>query len=145
MTIAGMEATLRLFRSQAKLREKHPVHKMFALPIDKIDSRAIKAMRYLKKQIPEAVEFFVVEGGSQVGSGSVPVQTIPTRLLKVKPKALSADSLARLLRHHQPAVFPRVQDDAVLLDFRTIQENEDSVVLDALLAALQKGSFHHGR
>jgi L-seryl-tRNA(Ser) seleniumtransferase len=137
MIIAGMEATLRLFRSQEKLKEKHPVHKMFALPVDKIDSRAKKAMRYLKKQIPEAAEFSVAEGGSQVGSGSVPVQTIPTRLLKVKPKALSAASLARLLRLYQPAVFPRVQDDAVLLDYRTIQEHEDKVVLDALLAALQ--------
>jgi L-seryl-tRNA(Ser) seleniumtransferase len=138
MTIAGMEATLRLFRSPEKLKERHPVHKMFALSITEIESRAKKVLRNLKKQIPEGVEFSVVEGGSQVGSGSVPVQTMPTKLLMVKPKALSTDSLARSLRNHQPPVFPRVQNDAVLLDFRTIQEQEDKVVLDALLAALKK-------
>jgi L-seryl-tRNA(Ser) seleniumtransferase len=139
MTIAGMEATLRLFRSQEKLKEKHPVYRMFALSVEEVESRARRAMRKLKKQIPEGVDFSVVEGGSQVGSGSVPVQTIPTRLLKVKPEALSAESLGRALRQHRPAVFPRVQHDAVLLDFRTIQEHEDKVVLDALLAVLQKG------
>lgn len=138
MTIAGMEATLRLFRSPERLKERHPVHKMFALSIADIESRAKKALRNLKKQIPDGVEFSVVEGGSQVGSGSVPVQTMPTKLLMVKPKSLSADSLARLLRHHRPPVFPRVQNDAVLLDFRTIQEQEDKVVLDALLAVLKK-------
>lgn len=114
------------------------MHKMFALSIADIESRAKKALRNLKKQIPDGVEFSVVEGGSQVGSGSVPVQTMPTKLLMVKPKSLSADSLARLLRHHRPPVFPRVQNDAVLLDFRTIQEQEDKVVLDALLAVLKK-------
>jgi len=139
MTIAGMEATLRLFRSPEKLKERHPVHKMFALSITEIESRAKKALRNLKKQIPRGVEFSVVDGGSQVGSGSVPVQTMPTKLLMVKPKALSVESLARSLRHHQPAVFPRVQNDAVLLDFRTIQEQEDKVVLDALIAVLKEG------
>ncbi|UCE41187.1 MAG: L-seryl-tRNA(Sec) selenium transferase [Candidatus Aminicenantes bacterium] len=139
MTIAGMEATLRLFRLPEKLKEKHPVHKMFALPIEKIESRAKKVMRSLMKQIPEGVEFSVVEGGSQVGSGSVPVQTIPTKLLMVKSKDLSADSLGRLLRYNQTPVFPRVQNDAVLLDVRTIQEEEDKVVLDALLFALKRG------
>lgn len=139
MTIAGMEATLKLFRSPELLREKHPVHRMLSLPVEKIESRAKRIMRSLKKQLTEGAEFFVVEGGSQVGSGSVPVQTIPTRLLMVKPKAFSADRLARLLRYHRPPVFPRVQNDAVLLDFRTIQPEEDKVVLDALLTVLRKG------
>jgi len=139
MTIAGMEATLRLFRSPEMLKKKHPVHRMFALPIAEIESRAKKVLRKLVKQIPEEGEFCIVEGGSQVGSGSVPVQTIPTKLLMVKPKTQSAESLARSLRHNQPAIFPRVQNDAVLLDFRTIQEGEDSLVLNALLSALKKG------
>jgi L-seryl-tRNA(Ser) seleniumtransferase len=138
MTIAGMEATLRLFRSPEKLKERHPVYRMFALSVAEVESRVKKALRTLKKQIPEAGEFSMVDGGSQVGSGSVPVQTIPTKLLMVKPAAISAESLARSLRHHQPAVFPRVQNDAVLLDFRTILEQEDKVVIEALIVGLRK-------
>jgi L-seryl-tRNA(Ser) seleniumtransferase len=139
MTIAGMEGTLRLFRSPQKLKERHPVYKMFAMPVEHIESRVKKVLRKLKKEIPDGVKFYVVEGGSQVGSGSVPAQTIPTRLLMVKPEDPTTESLARLLRSHHPPVFPRVQNDAVLLDFRTIQEKEDRIVLDALLMLLKKG------
>jgi L-seryl-tRNA(Ser) seleniumtransferase len=145
MTIAGMEATLRLFRSPEVLEKKHPVYRMFALSLQEIDSRAKKVMRNLKKRMPEGAEFSVIDGGSQVGSGSVPVQTIPTRLLRVKAGSVSADSLARALRQHRPAVFPRVQNDAVLLDFRTIQKTEDKVVMDALFAALKsEENFENG-
>ncbi len=138
MTIAGMEATLRLFRSPEVLKKRHPVYKMFGLSLMEVESRAKKILRKIKKEIPEGVEFSVVEGGSQVGSGSVPVQTLPTKLLQVKTKALSAESLALALRRHQPPVFPRIQNDAVLLDFRTIQEEEDKIVLGALLSALKE-------
>ncbi len=140
MTIAGMEATLRLFRSPEILKDRHPVYRMFALPVAAVESRAKKVLKKLEKQLPDKAELAIVDGGSQVGSGSVPVQTIPTKLLMVRPKTRSAESLARSLRHNQPAVFPRVQMDAVLLDFRTIQEREDKIVLDALLSALEEGS-----
>ena len=138
-TIAAMEATLRLFRSQEILKTRHPIHRMFALTTPAIESRVKKAIRILKKQIPEGVELSIVEGGSQVGSGSVPVQTIPTRLLMVRSESITAESLARSLRQNQPPVFPRIQNDAVLLDFRTILEPEDKVVAGALLSILKKG------
>jgi L-seryl-tRNA(Ser) seleniumtransferase len=139
MTIAAMEATLRLFRDPEKLREKHPVYRMFSLRPEEIEVRIKKALEILQTQIPDAAEFSVVEGGSQVGSGSVPVQTLPTKLLALKPRNLSAEDLARKLRHHHPPIFPRVQKDAVLLDYRTIQEEEDDVVLEAFLSHLKKG------
>lgn len=139
MTIAAMEATLRLFLTPEKLKEFHPVYRMLSLSLEEIEARLQKVFKVLQKQIPDEAEFSIIEGGSQVGSGSVPVQTIPTKLLMVKPKAFSVESLARSLRHNQPPVFPRVQKDAVLLDFRTIQEKEDKLVLEALLSLLKKG------
>ncbi len=139
MTIAGMEATLRLFRSPEKLRERHPIYRMFSLTLEDVETRANKVLRALQKKILGGAKFSIQEGGSQVGSGSVPVQTIPTKLLAVRPKALSAENLARSLRHYKPAIFPRVQNEAVLLDFRTIQEDEDKVVVDALFEALRTG------
>ncbi len=137
MTIAGMEATLRLFLSSEMLKEKHPVYRMFSLSPKEIEARAKRALRILRKQVPERAEFSIVDGGSQVGSGSVPVQTMPTRLLMVKSKVLSAATLAQKLRHYKPPIFPRVQQEAVLLDFRTIRKEEDKVVLDALLSLLK--------
>lgn len=139
MTIAGMEATLRLFRSPEKLKENHPVYKMFSLSSEEIEARVKKGLEILQTQISDAAEFSVVDGGSHVGSGSVPVQTLPTRLLMVKSKVHSAEDLARSLRRHHPPIFPRIQKETVLLDYRTIQEEEDDVILSALLSLLKKG------
>jgi L-seryl-tRNA(Ser) seleniumtransferase len=137
MTIAGMEATLRLFLMPEKLEKKHPVYRMLSLSLTEIEDRARKVLKALMKQKPEGSELSIVDGGSQVGSGSVPIQTIPTRLLMVRSKVLSAESLAKGLRHHEPPIFTRVQQEAVLLDFRTIRKEEDKAVLEALLSLLK--------
>jgi len=138
LTIAGMEATLRLFLSREKLHGSHPVYRMFSLSLKEVEKRAQKVAKELQAQISDKVEITIVDGGSQVGSGSVPVETIPTKLLRIKPASGSAENLARKLRHYKPPVFTRIQKDAVLFDFRTIQESEDALVLEALLGLMKK-------
>lgn len=144
LTIAGMEATLRLFLNLEKLKDKHPVYKMFSLTIDELEKRGRRIKKKLQAEIKTKVEFSLIDGGSQVGSGSVPVETIPTRLLKVQPASVSAENLAKKLRTNNPPVFSRVHKEAVLFDLRTIREEEDALVIQALLAALKKGKTRRG-
>ncbi len=139
LTIAGMEATLRLFLSREKLHDSHPVYKMFSLSLKEVGKRAQKVATELQAQISGKAEITIIDGGSQVGSGSVPVETIPTKLLRVKPSSGSAGNLARKLRHYKPPIFTRIQKDSVLFDFRTIQDDEDTIVSEALLGLLKKG------
>ncbi len=139
LTISGMEATLRLFLSREKLHDSHPVYKMFSLSLKEVKKRAQKVAKELQTQISDKVEITIIDGGSQVGSGSVPVETIPTKLLRIKPAFGSAENLARKLRHYKLPIFTRIQKDSVLFDFRTIQEDEDTIVSEALLGLLKKG------
>lgn len=139
LTIAGMEATLRLFLSREKLHDSHPVYRMFSLSLKEVEKRAQKVAKELQAQISDKVEITIIDGGSQVGSGSVPVETIPTKLLRIKSASGSAENLARKLRHYKPPIFTRIQKDAVLFDFRTIQEDEDTIVSEALFGLLKKG------
>ncbi len=139
LTIAAMEATLRLFLSREKLHDSHPVYRMFSLSLKEVEKRAQKVAKELRAQISGKAEITIIDGGSQVGSGSVPVETIPTKLLRIKPASGSAESLARKLRHYKPPVFTRIHKDAVLFDFRTIQKDEDTIVSDAILGLLKKG------
>ena len=138
LTIAGMEATLRLFLSREKLQDSHPVYKMFSLSIKEVEKRAQKVAKELQSQISDKVDITIIDGGSQVGSGSVPVETIPTKLLRIKPASGSAEILARKLRHYKPPIFTRIQKDSVLFDFRTIQDNEDTLVSEALIGLMKK-------
>ncbi|MFQ6037058.1 MAG: aminotransferase class V-fold PLP-dependent enzyme, partial [Candidatus Aminicenantales bacterium] len=137
MTIAAMEATLRLFLDPDMLAKKHPVYRMLSARPEALEARARKVLEALKAQRPHAAEYTIQEGQSQVGSGSAPVESLPTRVLAVRPRDGSAEALARRLRLHTPPIFPRVQRDAVLLDFRTIQEDEDPLLLEALVETLE--------
>ena len=72
-----------------------------------------------------------------MGSGSVPTELIPTKLLKIRPLEETVDNLAKKLRSHTPPICVRVQKDFVLLDLRTIQKNQDKIILKALLTILK--------
>lgn len=137
MTIAGMEATLRLFLNPARLNQQHPDYEMFSRSLEELDQRARAVADRLAASIMEEAEVSVVDGGSQVGSGSVPAQTMPTTLLSVKPAAISAQTLAKELRYYTPPIFTRVQHEAVLFDFRTIRPDEDVLVQEALCQLLR--------
>ena len=133
LTLAAMEATLKLFLSPETLPVRHPIYRMLAQPVSEIERRAGRAAKTLAKVLlPPEYEFSVVDGGSQVGSGAVPVETIPTKLLALRVRGMSADEIGRKLRRGKPAVFTRIQDGAVLFDFRTVAPEEDGDLRDAI-------------
>jgi len=107
-----------------------------SLRIEDLEKRARRVERSLRKRLPGTVRLAVVDEGSQVGSGSVPVETIPTKCLAVSGAPVGPDEVARALRLRRPAVFSRISRDAVLFDFRTIQPGEDRLVEDAIAAVL---------
>ncbi len=137
LTIAGLEATLRLFLDPSRLEQAHPLYRMLAQTIEELDARA-QALAGQLTGLP--AEVAVIDGHSQVGSGSVPAEELPTRVVALRPYTISADELARRLRRSEPAIFTRIQHDAVLLDPRTIQPAEDAAVVRAVAAALQEGT-----
>jgi L-seryl-tRNA(Ser) seleniumtransferase len=138
LTLAAMEATLKLFINPVTLREKHPVYRMLGTSVDGLERRARRLKNALRKEIPSGPEVSVEDGGSEVGSGSVPAEVLPTKLLAVRPRGLSPDELGRRLRLHAPPIFTRIHDDRVLFDLRTIQPDEDVVVRDAIISILKK-------
>jgi len=137
LNIAAMEATLRLFLNPESLSETHPLYRMLSLPLDGLRKRARKAAAALAKASPAGVALDVVESGSQVGSGSVPVETIPTICLAVTAPAPGPDALAKALRLGTPPVYARIHKDAVLFDFRTVQAGEDAALVEAIGKALR--------
>jgi L-seryl-tRNA(Ser) seleniumtransferase len=132
LTLAAMEAALKLFLTPEKLEERHPLYRMLAQRPDALEKRARRVAARLQKSLPAGVRVSVEDGESQVGSGSVPVDTIPTKLLALRGGPASPDDLARKLRRQTPAIFTRIHDDAVLFDFRTIRPEEDKDIIEAV-------------
>jgi len=139
LTLAALESTLKLFLAPDKLTERHPIYRMLALTPDELGRRAKRMASSLRKTLPDSVTVSVEDGESQVGSGAVPVETLPSKVLAVRATSLAPDELAKRLRHSTPPVFARIHKDAVVFDPRTIQPGEDALVERAIAAALRKG------
>jgi len=137
ITIAAMEATLRLFFNPEKLTLSHPSYKMFSYSSKELEKRAQQIAKKLREVITDEADIQIIDGESQVGSGSAPIETLPTKLLKVKPSILSAENFAKKLRSNIIPIFTRVHKESVLFDFRTIRPKEDASVLEALLSLLK--------
>jgi L-seryl-tRNA(Ser) seleniumtransferase len=86
----------------------------------------------------------IVAGESVIGGGSTPGASLPTVLVAVSAKGLSAAQLAARLRAAEPPVIARVEEGRVLLDLRTVFPEEDAAVT-AALAALAGGRPVTGR
>jgi L-seryl-tRNA(Ser) seleniumtransferase len=130
-TLAGLAATLSLYlRGQAV--QRIPVWRMIATAESALDKRAAL---WAERLAAAGLEARVTPGASTVGGGSLPGETLPTRLL-VLP-GLPADRLAARLRAGQPAVAGRIVDGALCFDPRTVLPEQDDLLLAAILVARQ--------
>jgi len=135
ITYAALEATLMEY-----IRRNHdaiPFARMMQLSAEEIRERA-EAMR-TKLASASRLRVEIISGESLVGGGSAPTSVLPTCLLAITAEGLSADELAARLRAHNPPVIARVEEGRVLVDLRTVFEQEEPQVVLALLAVERIG------
>jgi L-seryl-tRNA(Ser) seleniumtransferase len=128
-TLAGLQATL-LHYLKGDAEQSIPAWRMLSCSLDDLDRRARRWARRLKKA---GLAVRVLDGRSAAGGGSLPGETIPTRLVTIRTP--SPDALAARLRAHDPPVIARIEADLLCLDPRTVLPAQEDVLLSAVLAA----------
>jgi L-seryl-tRNA(Ser) seleniumtransferase len=135
MTLAALEATLRHYqRDEAALHI--PIWRMIAAPPERIAGRAVQWAKQLQAQgIGSRTQY----GESTVGGGSLPGEMLPTTLLAIDAAqvALPLDELAKRLRTRSIPIVTRILRDVLLLDPRTVLEEEDEEVVVGLREELE--------
>ena len=131
LTVAALEATLRMYLDEDTIVQNSPTLRLLIRPLDEINEAAEMVVDKLT-DLSEKARIEVVDGYSQVGGGSLPMEELPTRLLSIEPLSISADALGRRLRSANPPVFSRIQRECVLLDIRTVLEDEVEMLATAL-------------
>jgi L-seryl-tRNA(Ser) seleniumtransferase len=127
LTYAALEATL-----LAYVKRDHdaiPTVRMMRLSKGEIGERA-KALA--EKFNSPKLRLDVVEGESVIGGGAAPSSVLPTTLLAVTSRELSAETLAERLRASDPPVIARVEEGRVLIDLRTVFPAQDEMIVSAL-------------
>ncbi|WP_099158277.1 L-seryl-tRNA(Sec) selenium transferase [Virgibacillus ndiopensis] len=120
MTFAGLEKTLRAYLSEKSAREL-PTVRDIVKSSDYIRNQATSFIQAVERP---AYELDLLEDISQIGGGTMPGVELPTYVVAITHKKLSAHLLAEKLRKGNPAVIARIKDERVLLDFRTISNTE---------------------
>lgn len=126
LCLAGLSATL-LHYLKGEAERKVPVWRMISMPVSDIQRRAAAWRESLGRGE-------LVEGESTVGGGSLPGETLPTCLLAFQVP--SPDRTLTMLRAGRPAVVARILEDRVVLDPRTVLEEQDQELLERLREVL---------
>jgi len=129
LTYAALEATLMEY--VRRNYDAIPFARMVRMNESQIKERA-EAMR-LRLKANAGLKIEIIPGASLVGGGSAPTSTLPTHLLAITSERFSAESLASRLRAQPRPVVARVEEGRVLVDLRTVFEDEDEEVVKALL------------
>jgi len=140
LCLAALEATLRLYLDPARALEQVPVLKRLAEPVEQVRARAQRAYGDLLDVLPDSAHIKVADDVARAGGGSLPEHDLPTAVISLRPpEGLTPDELARRLRVGEPSVYPRIADEAVVFDFRTVTDDQISDLVRAVAAALSAG------
>jgi L-seryl-tRNA(Ser) seleniumtransferase len=131
LTLCALETTLRLYLDVERRYETVPTLKMLRKTIEDLRNEA-DALAQALKRANSALEIQCCDDSSRLGSGSLPEQNIPTRVVSVRHKEFGAEQLGSFLRAHTPPIFTRIQDERVLIDPRTLQAGEAEEIARAV-------------
>lgn len=138
LTLAALESTLRLHRDEEKAVRIIPTLRMIMLPLQEIQKRARRLADALKNMGDARMHIQLIEGSSKTGGGALPLMELPSLCVGVQIKGISPNSLEKRMRDHVPPIIGRIERDLFLMDPRTIQEDELSIIEDAFLKLTQK-------
>ncbi len=130
MTLAALEATLRLYLNQERALQEVPGLRMLGLTLEDLQQRAETLAAQLRN-IEALAQVQVCPDVAYVGGGSLPEQALPTWVVAVTARQLGDAELARRLRTGEPAVLGRLRDGQLVLDVRTICPHQEAALVEA--------------
>ena len=136
MTLAALEATLRLYLDPRDAMEEIPTLKMLAVTLEQLEAKANRLRDAIAAKT-SGCALSVIEELGQVGGGSVPTQMLKSRVVAIVPSAISVMELEKRLRACPVPVIGRINKDQYLLDVRTIEESDFDLVAENIAACVQ--------
>jgi L-seryl-tRNA(Ser) seleniumtransferase len=134
MTLAALEATLRLYLNPEQAFQEVPLLRLLDTPLASLQERAYSLARALGN-LP-GVAAHVQDTRAYVGGGSLPDRSIPSVAIALCCDTISDDALAHALRTGDPAIMARVEAGQVLLDLRAVFPHQDQALAEQVRAAV---------
>ncbi|MCZ4256577.1 L-seryl-tRNA(Sec) selenium transferase [Sulfitobacter sp. G21635-S1] len=135
LSLAALEATLRLYRAPHDPLQEVPVLRMLSAPQETVAARAAALAERLAAA--GVTDIGTEATSARVGGGTLPEQDLPSVALSLRLEGFTAAALSAALRRGRPPVIGRIAQDRLLLDLRSVEDDELPLIADAFAAILR--------
>ena len=133
LIIAGLSATLQRYLIGGTVAEQFPMLNRYTRSIETLHTVAAELRTQLQNLFGEKVDIQVSETYGQIGSGALPVETLPSVALVLETSNISAEMLAAHFRSAAIPIIGRIKNDLFWLDLRTVYEREQAWIVEAAI------------
>ena len=124
---------LRLYRLNSdNLCAGHPVLKMMTEDVELVRQRGKALIAKLSVRSRKRLKPIVKDNAAEVGSGAMPLEELKSAAVNLHPVFCTSEQLARTLRMDDNGVVGRINRDVVLLDMRTVRDDEVALIVASL-------------
>ena len=143
MRLAAIEATLKLYRDPDRLHERLPTLRFLSRTRDEIAAQARRLHVPVAAAFGKDVTVEICDCESQIGSGALPLSNIPSAGFAVRfvSRTVTLGRLAARLRNLSIPVIGRIEDDALRLDLRCLEDEAGFLSALAGLACVPEGEL----
>jgi L-seryl-tRNA(Ser) seleniumtransferase len=146
LTLAALESTLLLYLDDKTAMAEIPTLRMLSLDTRNLKRRGKRLLKRLSGVTNETIGFSLREDVSQVGGGALPLQELPTVVVAIKPLNFSVNSFEESLRKGDPPIISRISKEELVLDMRTVFDEEIPLLaagIEKALTHIAKGQGHN--
>ena len=131
LTIAALEATLRLYLNDLNLDKKLPMLHCYTRSLEELQQAGNQLLRQLREIFKEGIQVSIEKSFAQIGSGALSLANLPSLAIVLKSERLDASSIAESFRNQPRSVIGRVQDGCFWIDLRTVNNQEIQWICEA--------------
>lgn len=132
MTLAALEATLRLYLDEERAISEIPGLNMLTKSKDRLKKDAVKLSRMIKTRLKDRARVEVIKDYSKVGGGAMPLESLETYAVAVKPNGISIENLDYILRTENIPIITRLNKDRMIFDVRTLFDDDYKIISEML-------------
>jgi L-seryl-tRNA(Ser) seleniumtransferase len=114
-----------LYQQSADVTGQIPTLRTFTRALGEIEALGAQVVPALQRALGDGYRVSLEDSTSQIGSGALPTEEIPTKVIAVDSDVLSAERVAERFRAARPPILGRINDGRFLLDLRTIFDADD--------------------
>ena len=134
LTLAALEATLKLYRNEEQALRHIPTLAQLSIPLSELHERARRLFRLLKKNPAAGLKIEIIPTTSQVGGGALPLSFMNSYALAFSSEEESISEIEKKFRSFSPPIIGRIEKEKLLLDVRTLQKEDFPFIARCLTA-----------